>query len=112
MPGWGERHPLAAYVAGQLAYPAGQLAALLLAGRGVPAFVVGLLLIQVFAVSLRVLPSIGADRPVSLVLPACTLAWFLVPRAARLTASSVDAAMRESWVRTARAMGATSRELL
>ncbi|HEY4028356.1 MAG TPA: ABC transporter permease [Candidatus Dormibacteraeota bacterium] len=85
---------------------------LVLASQGIPAFVVGLLLIQVFAVSLRLLPSIGAGRPVSLVLPACTLAWFLAPRAARLTASSVDAAMRQAWVRTARAMGATSRELL
>lgn len=85
---------------------------LVLAGQGVPAFVVGLLLIQVFAVSLRLLPSVGAERPASLVLPACTLAWFLVPRAARLTATSVDGAMRQAWVRTARAMGATSRELL
>jgi len=85
---------------------------LVLAGQGVPAFVVGLVLIQVFAVTLRLLPSIGADRPASLVLPAVTLAWFLAPRVARVTAASVDAAMREAWVRTARAMGATSRELL
>jgi peptide/nickel transport system permease protein len=85
---------------------------LVLAGQGVPAFVVGLLLIQLFAVTLRLLPSIGADRPASVVLPAVTLAWFLIPRVARLTASSVDAAMGESWVRTARAIGASSRELL
>jgi peptide/nickel transport system permease protein len=85
---------------------------LVLASQGVPAFVVGLVLVQVFAVSLRLLPSIGAERPVSLVLPAVTLAWFLAPRVARLTASSVDTAMHQAWVRTARAMGATSRELL
>jgi peptide/nickel transport system permease protein len=85
---------------------------LVLASQGVPAFVVGLLLIQLFAVTLRLLPSIGADRPASLVLPAVTLAWFLAPRVVRLTAGSVDAAMRQPWVRTARAMGATSRELL
>jgi peptide/nickel transport system permease protein len=85
---------------------------LVLAGQGVPAFVAGLLLVQVFAVSLRLLPSVGAEQPVSLVLPVLTLAWFLAPRAARLTASSVDAAMRQPWVRTARATGATSRELL
>jgi peptide/nickel transport system permease protein len=85
---------------------------LVLASQGVPAFVVGLLLIQVFGVSLRLLPSVGADGPVSLVLPALTLAWFLAPRAARLTASSVDETMRQAWVRTARAMGATSRQLL
>jgi peptide/nickel transport system permease protein len=85
---------------------------LVLVGQGVPAFVVGLLLIQLFAVTLRLLPSIGADQPVSVLLPAVTLAWFLIPRVARLTASSVDAAMGESWVRTARAIGASSRELL
>ena len=85
---------------------------LLLAGQGVPAFVVGLVLIQVFAVTLHLLPSIGADQPIGLVLPALTLAWFLAPRAARLTAASVDGAMRQAWVRTARAMGATSRQLL
>jgi peptide/nickel transport system permease protein len=85
---------------------------LVLAGQGVPAFVVGLVLIQLFAVTLRLLPSIGADQPASVVLPAVTLAWFLIPRVARLTASSVDAAMGESWVRTARAIGASSRVLL
>jgi peptide/nickel transport system permease protein len=85
---------------------------LVLASQGIPAFVVGLVLIQVLGVSLRLLPSVGGDRPFSLVLPALTLAWFLAPRTARLTASSVDGAMRQPWVRTARAMGATSRELL
>lgn len=85
---------------------------LVLASQGVPAFVVGLVLIQVFAVGLHLLPSIGADQPLSLVLPALTLAWFLIPRVARLTASSVDEAMRQAWVRTARAAGASSRELL
>ncbi len=85
---------------------------LVLASQGVPAFVVGLLLIQFFAVTLRLLPSIGAGGPASLVLPAVTLAWFLAPRVARVTAGSADAAMRQAWVRTARAMGATSRELL
>lgn len=83
-----------------------------LASQGVPAFVVGLVLIQVFAVGMRALPSVGDRQPLSLVLPTVTLAWFLVPRVVRVTATAVDEAMRQPWVRTARAAGASSAGLL
>lgn len=73
---------------------------------------IGLVLIQVFAVGLRALPSVGDREPLSLVLPAVTLVWFLAPRVIRVTATSVDDAMRQRWIRTARAAGATSRDLL
>jgi peptide/nickel transport system permease protein len=77
-----------------------------LVSQGVPGFVIGLILIQVFAVNLRWLPSIGNDGLKSLVLPSLTLASFLLPRAIRLTAANVDEAMRQDFVRTARASGA------
>lgn len=77
-----------------------------LVSQGIPGFVIGLILIQIFAVELRWLPSIGNDGFKSLVLPAITLASFLLPRAIRLTAANVDAAMKEDFVRTARAAGA------
>lgn len=83
-----------------------------LAIQGLPAFVVALLLIQLFAVQLRVLPSIGNQEPLSLVLPAVTLAWFFFPRLVRLVATSVEAAMAETFVRTAWAAGASAREVL
>lgn len=83
-----------------------------LASQGIPSLLVGLVLIQLFAVGLRLLPGAGDREPPSLLLPAVTLAWFLAPRAIRATAASVDDAMRQRWVRTARAAGASSMELL
>ena len=75
--------------------------------QGIPAFVLGLLLIQVFAVELGWLPSIGNDEALSLLLPALTLASFLLPRTIRLTAANVEDAMSQQYVRTARAGGAS-----
>lgn len=80
--------------------------------QGIPGFVVGLILIQFFAVTWRLLPSIGIDGPRSLILPALTLASFLLPRVVRLTATNVDQAMRQDYVRTARATGAPPRSVL
>jgi len=83
-----------------------------LVSQGIPGFVIGLILIQVFAVHLKVLPSIGNQGLHSLILPSITLASFMLPRVIRLTAANVDEAMREDYVRTARASGATSRIVL
>jgi peptide/nickel transport system permease protein len=78
-----------------------------LVSQGVPGFVFGLILIQVFAVKFQILPSIGNQGAFSVVLPALTLASFLLPRVLRMTASNVDQAMRQGYVRTARALGAS-----
>lgn len=86
--------------------------AAVLVSQGIPAFVVGLLLIQVFAVQLRWLPSIGNATLVSYVLPSVTLASFLLPRTIRLTAAGVREAMAQQYVRTARAGGATTMGVL
>jgi peptide/nickel transport system permease protein len=83
-----------------------------LVSQGVPGFVIGLILIQIFAVELRLLPSIGREGFASFILPAITLASFLLPRVIRLTAANVDDAMREDYVRTARASGATPTAVL
>jgi len=83
-----------------------------LVSQGVPGFVVGLILIQVFAVKLGWLPSIGNAGWQSLILPTITLASFLLPRSIRLTAANVDDAMRQDFVRTARASGASSNAVL
>lgn len=76
-----------------------------LISQGIPGFVIGLILIQLFAVKWRLLPSIGNEGLKSLILPSITLASFLLPRVIRLTAANVDKAMREDYVRTARAAG-------
>src|SRR5262249_56432979 len=57
-------------------------------------------------------PATGARSSLSFTLSALTLTWWLTPRAARLTAGTVAGALRQTWVLTAKAMGATSRDLL
>ena len=80
--------------------------------QGAPGFVVGLLLIQVFAVRLGWLPSLGYGTVMHWILPTLSLAAFLAPKLTRVLAANVSEAMREDHIRTARASGATPRELL
>ena len=80
--------------------------------QGMPGYIVGLLLIQLFAVELRLLPSIGNRGALSWVLPTLTLAAFLVPKLVRVVAANVTEAMREDYIRTARANGATTFEVV
>jgi ABC-type dipeptide/oligopeptide/nickel transport system permease component len=80
--------------------------------QGVPAFVMGLVLVQVFAVQLAWLPSVGYGRPANWILPVVSLAFFLVPKLTRVVAANVSEAMREDYVRVARATGAAPREIL
>jgi ABC-type dipeptide/oligopeptide/nickel transport system permease component len=76
-------------------------------GVSMPTYWLGLMLIIVFAVHLRVLPAAGADRgPVSLVLPAVTLALFSMGLVARQTRSAMLEVLGQDFVRTARAKGA------
>lgn len=80
--------------------------------QGIPAFVLALILIEVFAVSIQILPSIGNQGLQSLFLPAISLAWFLFPRAIRLVSTKVQSSMGQTYVRTARASGASFWEVL
>lgn len=79
----------------------------LFVGQGVPGYVTGLLLIQVFSVELGWLPSIGNRGRLAWLLPVLTLAAFQVPRLTRVVASNVTEEMNEDYVRTARANGAS-----
>ena len=81
---------------------------LLLTGQSLPALVVGLVLVQAFGLT----PPAGASSPLSFTLSVLTLTWWLAPRVARLSAGAVAGAARQAWVLTARAMGATSRDLV
>lgn len=80
--------------------------------QGMPGYIVGLLLIQALAVELRLLPSIGNRGALSWVLPTLTLASFLMPKLVRVLAANVTEAMREDYIRTARANGATTLEVV
>ena len=74
-------------------------------GQAVPGFWLGLMLIYVFAVRLRVLPTGGTGTLAHLVMPSIVLAAFFAARIARLTRSSVLEILGEDYVLTARAKG-------
>ncbi|GAA1544944.1 ABC transporter permease [Nocardioides humi] len=76
-----------------------------LIGQSVPSFLSGLLLILVFGVTLRWLPTSGIGDWRHYVLPGLTMAWFLVAAIVRLMRSSMLEVLGEDYVRTARAKG-------
>jgi ABC-type dipeptide/oligopeptide/nickel transport system permease component len=78
-----------------------------LAGVCLPSFWLGPLLILVFAIHLGWTPVSGRGGMSHLVLPATTLALGMAGILVRLTRTSVLTALREDYVRTARAKGAS-----
>ena len=80
--------------------------------QGIPGYITGLILIQVFSVEFRLLPSIGNQGPESWIMPAITLASFQAPQVIRVISANVSEAMREDYIRTARANGAGFNTLL
>jgi ABC-type dipeptide/oligopeptide/nickel transport system permease component len=82
-------------------------------GVSMPTYWLGLMLVIVFAVNLHVLPAAGVDRgPLSLILPAITLALFSMGLIARQTRSAMLEVLGQDFVRTARAKGAGRRVVL
>jgi peptide/nickel transport system permease protein/oligopeptide transport system permease protein len=88
------------------------VSALVLFGISMPVYWLGLMLIILFSIQLRWLPAAGASGPLSIVLPAFTLAAFSVAFIARITRSSMLEVLRQDYVRTARAKGAHARNVL
>jgi peptide/nickel transport system permease protein len=80
--------------------------------QGVPGFVTALVLVQVFAIELVWLPALGSSGASSMVLPTVSVAAFLAPKLTRLIEANVAAAIGSPYVRTARAIGASDREVL
>ena len=78
-------------------------------GVSTPPFYLGIVLIVVFAVLLRWLPSGGAGGIAHLVLPAVTLGASTLGIVARMTRASMLEVLNEDYVRTARAKGVAER---
>ncbi len=89
-------------------------------GFSAPAFVVGYLMIYVFAVTLKWLPVQGytpideslADWARHLVLPALTLGLAYVALIARITRATMLDVLAEDYIRTAKAKGVSTRPML
>jgi len=82
------------------------------AGQALPTFWVGLMLIYVFAVDFRVLPSFGVGDWRHLVMPVATLSLFSLARVTRMVRSSMLEVLQQDYIRTAHAKGLTDRTLL
>jgi peptide/nickel transport system permease protein len=76
-----------------------------LARQAIPVFWFGLLLILLFSVTLRWLPSLGRGSVIHLILPAITLSTYELALYLRLFNSSLATEAKQDYVRTAFAKG-------
>ena len=83
-----------------------------LIGISLPSFVVGPLLIYVFAVKFNWFSFAGRQYPEDIILPAVTLGAALSALLTRMVRSSVIEEMGEDYVRTARAKGLSERKVV
>lgn len=83
-----------------------------LLGLSMPQFWVGLILITIFAVNLKWLPTSGATTWSHLILPAVTLGLAPLARLTMLTRSAVIDELNKPYVKTARAKGMPARRVL
>lgn len=109
-------------VAVLLAFPLGVIAAIRkdsawdssamtvsLLGVSIPNFVMGPVLILIFAVQLKLLPVSGREGLASLILPAITLGTALAAVLSRMVRASLLEVLNEDYIRTARAKGLSER---
>jgi peptide/nickel transport system permease protein len=81
------------------------LAALVLIGQSLPTFLSGILLIMLFAVTLRWLPSSGAEGPLAVLMPAVALGALSMSTFARMARIAVVEELSKDYVRAGRARG-------
>lgn len=81
-------------------------------GISAPQFVVGLLLIYVFAYTLELFPLGGYGTISHVVLPALTLGVTIAGWYSRMSRSSMVDVLRQDYIRTARAKGVTERRVV
>lgn len=89
-------------------------------GLSIPAFWLGIVLIRFLAVDLRLLPpggyvSLSASLTLhlqSILMPSLSLAVYYIAVLARMTQASLQETLRGDYVRTARAMGLSARQVV
>lgn len=83
-----------------------------LVGQAMPLFWLGIMLMIIFGVWLRWLPTSGSDSLLHLILPSITLASFVLPLNMRLVRSGMLEVLSQDYIRTARAKGLWERRVL
>ena len=81
-------------------------------GLSMPVFWLGLLLILLFSVHLRWLPSSGFDSFKAMILPSFALSAQAISMVTRMTRSSMLEVIRADYIRTVRAKGQTERVVI
>jgi len=81
-------------------------------GQSFPSFWIGLLLILLFSVRLRWLPTAGDDGFSHYVLPAITLGWFSMAAMVRVTRSAMVDSLDSEYVRMLRAKGLSEKSIV
>ena len=76
-----------------------------ISGQSIPVFWLGLMLIFLFGVILKILPTGGKGGVLSLILPSITLGWYVAAGIMRLTRTSMLEVLRTDYMRLARIKG-------
>lgn len=88
------------------------LTSITIAGRSIPTFWLGLVLILFFSVQLHWLPASGYGTGKEMILPLITMAAGMGASNARLTRSAMLDVMRQDYMTTARAKGVAERRVI
>ena len=81
-------------------------------GQSMPTFWIGLLLILIFSVNLRILPTAGTGSWRHFILPAVTLGWFSMTAMLRLTRSAMLDEVSRDYMKLLRAKGLSERRIM
>ncbi|MAF95062.1 MAG: ABC transporter permease [Rhodospirillaceae bacterium] len=74
-------------------------------GQAVPPFWVGMMLILIFSVHWKILPTSGRGTWQQLIMPSITIGWFFTASVMRLTRSSMLEVLRSEYIKLARIKG-------
>ena len=78
----------------------------------IPSFVLGLILMLIFALNLQWLPATGIHDAAGYILPAITLSTSTMATLVRMTRSTMLEVLKQDYIRTARAKGAEEKSVI
>ena len=81
-------------------------------GISVPSFLLGVLLMLLFGVTLKVLPFVGLSTPLHYILPALCLSFYPVAVISRLVKSSMQEVMKQDYMILAKSKGTPDRTVI